>query len=61
MPEYWEAYRTQEKAPGVFLAGSEYHAGFGNGWIEGSVRSGQRAAEAIHARLQSEAMLATMV
>lgn len=53
VPEYWAAYRNQEKAPNVFLAGSDYHTGFGNGWIEGAVRSGQRAADAVHKRLQS--------
>lgn len=53
VPEYWKAYRNQEKLPNVFIAGSDYHTGFGNGWIEGAVRSGQRAAESIHARLRS--------
>lgn len=57
VPEYWAAYRTQEKLPNVFLAGSEYHTGFGNGWIEGAVRSGQRAADAVLARLGNETVV----
>ena len=37
--------RKMEKLPGVFLAGADYHAGFGNGYIEGAIRAGQAAAE----------------
>lgn len=53
VPEYWAAYRAMEKLPGVFLAGADYHTGFGNGYIEGAIRSGQRAADLARARLQS--------
>eukprot|EP00927_Polykrikos_kofoidii_P045478 TRINITY_DN39487_c0_g1_i1.p1 TRINITY_DN39487_c0_g1~~TRINITY_DN39487_c0_g1_i1.p1 ORF type:complete len:544 (-),score=66.42 TRINITY_DN39487_c0_g1_i1:16-1647(-) len=52
VPEYWAAYRSQEKLPGVFLAGADYHTGFGNGYIEGAIRSGQGAADTIHKRFQ---------
>jgi hypothetical protein len=37
----WQAYRQVEKGPNVFWAGADYHAGFGNGYIEGAIRSGQ--------------------
>jgi len=52
-PEHWQAYRDMEKLPNVFLAGADYHVGFGNGYIEGAVRSGQAAADAIQERLSS--------
>lgn len=52
VPEWWEAYRSMEKLPNVFLAGADYHAGYGNGYIEGAVRSGQRAADLVHDRLR---------
>ena len=51
MPAYWEAFRNPEKAPNVFVAGADYHPGFGNGYIEGAIRSGQAAADAIRQRL----------
>ena len=51
-PALWKAFRTQEKLPNVYFAGADYHAGFGNGYIEGAIRSGQRAAARIHARLR---------
>lgn len=41
---FWRESVTQEKAPGLFLAGSDYVAGYGAGYIEGAVRSGQAAA-----------------
>ncbi|CAE8634792.1 unnamed protein product [Polarella glacialis] len=53
IPEYWEAFREMEKAPNVFLAGADYHRGFGNGYIEGAIRDGLLAAERAHARLLS--------
>lgn len=57
IPEFWSAYREMEKTPNVFLAGSDYHAGFGNGYIEGAIRSGQMAADQIHERLQKDSGL----
>jgi len=53
VPEFWEAYRTTEKLPGVFLAGGDYHTGFGNGYIEGAIRDGQKAAALASARAAS--------
>lgn len=55
VPAYWTAYRDMEKAPHVFLAGADYHVGFGNGYIEGAIRDGQKAAELVHSRLSSNA------
>merc|ERR1712217_415315 len=52
VPEYWAAYRNIEKLPNVLLAGSDYHTGFGNGYIEGAIRDGQRAAAFVNARLR---------
>jgi len=52
VPEYWAAYRQVEKLPNVFLAGADYYIGFGNGWIEGAILSGQEAANLAHSRLQ---------
>jgi hypothetical protein len=49
--KYWNAYRQVEKSTNLFWAGSDYHAGFGNGYIEGAVRSGQHAADLIRKRL----------
>ena len=49
----WDAYHEMEKLPGVFLAGSDYHAGYGNGYIEGAIRSGQRAADLLDGLLGS--------
>jgi len=54
VPAFWEAYREMEKIPNVFLAGSDYHVGFGNGYIEGAIRSGQHAAERVHMRLMEQ-------
>eukprot|EP00536_Pseudo-nitzschia_multiseries_P003908 jgi/Psemu1/253055/estExt_Genewise1Plus.C_620083 len=51
-PSYWHAYRNVEKSPNLFWAGADYHAGFGNGYIEGAVRSGQQAADLIRKRLK---------
>lgn len=59
VPEYWHAYKEMEKLPGVFLAGSDYHTGFGNGYIEGAIRSGKRAAELVHARLTTQRVSAS--
>lgn len=53
-PIWWSAYRQMEKAPNVFLAGSDYHVGFGNGYMEGAVRSGQQAADLIWERLRDD-------
>jgi monoamine oxidase len=49
----WQAYRQVEKGPNVFWAGADYHAGFGNGYIEGAIRSGQYAADQIRRRLEN--------
>lgn len=51
VPEWWEAYREMEKLPNVFLAGADHHVGFGNGFMEGAVRSGQCAADLVMERL----------
>jgi monoamine oxidase len=53
-PISWKTYRQQEKLPNVFLAGADYHAGFGNGYVEGAVRSGQQAADLILQRILVE-------
>lgn len=51
---HWEAYRQVKKMPpNVFLAGADYHAGYGNGYIEGAIRSGQAAADSIWERRTS--------
>ena len=47
---FFDDYENSEKRPGLFFAGSDYQLGYGNGYIEGAVRSGQEAAEAILAR-----------
>ena len=52
-PELWRAFKTQEKLPNVYFAGADYHDGFGNGYIEGAIRSGQQAVARIHARFAS--------
>jgi hypothetical protein len=49
--KYWNAYRQIEKSTNLFWAGADYHAGFGNGYIEGAIRSGQHAADLIRERL----------
>merc|ERR1711862_479098 len=51
-PKYWHAFRQVEKSPNLFWAGTDYHAGFGNGYIEGAIRSGQLAADLIKNRLE---------
>merc|ERR1719193_581528 len=53
MREYWEAYQHMELFPGVFLAGADYHLGFGNGYIEGAIRDGIKAAARVEAFLRS--------
>ena len=45
-PELWAAYSRGMLAPNVHVAGSDWIAGFGNGYIEGAVRSGVAAAHA---------------
>ena len=50
-PSFWDAYLQVEKLPGVWLAGADYQPGFGNGYMEGAVRSGQFAAAQIAKRL----------
>ncbi|CAJ1340342.1 unnamed protein product [Effrenium voratum] len=52
VPAFWSAFQKMEKLPNVFLAGSDYHIGFGNGYIEGAIRDGQRAAQMAMLRLQ---------
>jgi len=52
VPEFWDAYRQLEKLPNVLVAGSDYHTGFGNGYIEGAIRDGQRAAAYASNRLR---------
>ena len=49
--KYWNSYRQVEKSTNLFWAGSDYHARFGKGYIEGAVRSGQHAADLIRERL----------
>ena len=41
---FWEAYVRAEKADGLHVAGADYFAGIGNGYMEGAVRSGEAAA-----------------
>merc|ERR1712032_1451843 len=53
VPEYWSAYQEMEKLPNVFLAGADYHTGFGNGYIEGAIRSGKLAAGLVEKRLRA--------
>merc|ERR1712039_748705 len=53
VPEFWDAYREMEKLPNVMFAGADYHAGFGNGYIEGGIRDGQRAAQLVHSKLSN--------
>lgn len=50
--QYWTAYHQMEKVPNVFLAGGDYHVGFGNGYIEGAIRDGQDAATRVEQRLR---------
>ena len=52
-PEFWRAFSALSNAPrgglapSVWLAGSDYQLGFGNGYIEGAIRSGYAAAAAV--------------
>jgi monoamine oxidase len=48
-PETWEAYANQLKAPNLWVAGADYQVGMGNGYMEGAIRHGYSAAEAITA------------
>jgi monoamine oxidase len=48
-----------EKAHNLFLAGADYHAGYGNGYIEGAIRSGQGAADLIQIRLSNLSLSTT--
>jgi len=52
-PAFWEAYAHMEKSKGLWLAGSDYQLDFGNGYMEGAVRSGQAVAKTIVKRLQT--------
>ncbi|CAE7329156.1 MAOA [Symbiodinium natans] len=52
VPAFWTAFQNMEKLPNVFLAGSDYHIGFGNGYIEGALRDGEGAAHRAAERLQ---------
>ncbi|OLQ13627.1 putative flavin-containing monoamine oxidase A [Symbiodinium microadriaticum] len=52
VPEFWTAFQQMEKLPNIFLAGSDYHIGFGNGYIEGALRDGESAARRVADRLQ---------
>lgn len=61
IPEYWAALRGIEKVPNVFLAGTEYQLGFGNGYVEGAIRSGQVAAELVAERLRARHLEALVV
>jgi monoamine oxidase len=49
----WQGYKQIEKATNVFWAGADYYAGFGNGYMEGAIRGGQRSADLISERLAS--------
>ncbi|KAG7338695.1 flavin containing amine oxidoreductase [Nitzschia inconspicua] len=49
--DHWQGYQQVEKSHNLFWAGADYHAGYGNGYIEGAVRGGQRAADLILERL----------
>ena len=54
--KYWQAYRTMSTnliPPNIYIAGSDYHCGYGNGYIEGAIRSGQTAADHILDRLST--------
>jgi monoamine oxidase len=51
-PAFWEAYARSEKARGLFVAGSDYYTGLGNGYMDGAVRSGEAAAREIVKRVQ---------
>jgi monoamine oxidase len=53
--KYWQAFHDMKNImpPNVDLAGSDYYAGYGNGYIEGAVRSGQEAADRVLERHSS--------
>ena len=54
--KYWQAYHTMSTyliPPNIYIAGSDYHCGYGNGYIEGAIRSGQTAADHILDRLST--------
>ena len=53
-PAFWNAYARAEKAPGLFVAGSDYYTGVGNGYMDGAVRSGEAAAKVIVARSRGD-------
>ena len=52
-PEYWDAFAVLSRArvgglaPAVWVAGSDYQLGFGNGYIEGAIRSAYTVADTI--------------
>ena len=52
-PPFWEAYLRAEKMAGVFVAGADWYAGMGNGYMEGAVRSGEAVANTIISRVRS--------
>ena len=54
-PAFWDAYGRAEKAANLWLAGADYQLGYGNGYMEGAVRSGQDVARQIAARFQAAA------
>ena len=56
VPPFWQAFCTMEKIPNVWLAGSEYHVGYGCGYMDGAVRSGKRAAGMVVDRLEEMRM-----
>jgi hypothetical protein len=49
-PAFWQACSAPEKLPGLFVAGADFYAGKGNGYMEGAVRSGEQAANVIIAQ-----------
>ena len=50
-PHFWGAFARGEKMPGLFVAGADYFAGLGNGYMEGAVRSGEAAAATVVQRM----------
>eukprot|EP00931_Biecheleriopsis_adriatica_P104865 TRINITY_DN79482_c0_g1_i1.p1 TRINITY_DN79482_c0_g1~~TRINITY_DN79482_c0_g1_i1.p1 ORF type:complete len:592 (+),score=59.40 TRINITY_DN79482_c0_g1_i1:3-1778(+) len=50
-PELWQAYKDGEWMEGLFIAGADWIPGYGNGYMEGAVRSGQTAARAVMASM----------
>ena len=49
-PAFWQAYSAPGKLPGLFVAGADYYAGKGYGYMKGAVRSGEQAANVMHNR-----------